>query len=95
MSRAVLSLGANLGDRAAALRAALTALQDDGLVARYSTAEFDDGLPGDEGTFLACSFWLAGAYAISVRKLKIKSQKACARAVAGEAFKRQTFRRPA
>ena len=34
MSRAVLSLGANLGDRAGALRAALTALRDDGLVAR-------------------------------------------------------------
>jgi 2-amino-4-hydroxy-6-hydroxymethyldihydropteridine diphosphokinase len=30
----VLSLGANLGDRAGALRAALTALGDDGLVAR-------------------------------------------------------------
>ena len=34
MTRAVLSLGANLGDRAAALRAALTALKDDGLIAR-------------------------------------------------------------
>jgi 2-amino-4-hydroxy-6-hydroxymethyldihydropteridine diphosphokinase len=34
MSRAVLSLGANLGDRAGAIRAAFAALQDDGLVAR-------------------------------------------------------------
>ena len=34
MSRAVLSLGANLGDRAAVLGAALTALAADGLVAR-------------------------------------------------------------
>ena len=33
MTRAVLSLGANLGDRAGALRAALTALEDDGPVA--------------------------------------------------------------
>jgi 2-amino-4-hydroxy-6-hydroxymethyldihydropteridine diphosphokinase len=32
VSRAVLSLGANLGDRAGALRAALTALEDDGLI---------------------------------------------------------------
>jgi 2-amino-4-hydroxy-6-hydroxymethyldihydropteridine diphosphokinase len=39
MSRAVLSLGANLGDRAAALRAALTALKDDGLVARSTLYE--------------------------------------------------------
>lgn len=34
MSRAVLSLGANLGDRAGALRTALAALAGDGLVAR-------------------------------------------------------------
>ncbi len=34
MSRAVLSLGANLGDRAGTLRAALTALTGHGLVAR-------------------------------------------------------------
>jgi 2-amino-4-hydroxy-6-hydroxymethyldihydropteridine diphosphokinase len=34
VSRAVLSLGANLGDRAGAIRAAITALKDDGLVAR-------------------------------------------------------------
>ena len=39
MSRAVLSLGANLGDRAGTLRAALTALADDGLVARSTLYE--------------------------------------------------------
>ncbi|WP_460064167.1 glycoside hydrolase family 15 protein [Streptomyces sp. YKOK-I1] len=33
-----------------------------GLVRRYSTdGTTVDGLPGDEGTFLACSFWLAHA----------------------------------
>ncbi len=30
----------------------------DGLVRRYDPDESDDGLPGDEGTFLMCSFWL-------------------------------------
>ncbi|MCF6744094.1 2-amino-4-hydroxy-6-hydroxymethyldihydropteridine diphosphokinase [Blastococcus sp. KM273128] len=37
MSRAVLSLGANLGDRAQALRAALTALKDEGVLVARST----------------------------------------------------------
>src|SRR3712207_3888726 len=37
MSRAVLSLGANLGDRAAALRPAITALKDDGVLVARST----------------------------------------------------------
>jgi len=35
----------------------------DGFVSRYSTAVTDDGLPGDEGQFLACSFWLVNALA--------------------------------
>ncbi len=35
----------------------------DGFVSRYSTAETNDGLPGDEGQFLACSFWLVNALA--------------------------------
>lgn len=39
----------------------------DGFVSRYSTAETDDGLPGDEGQFLACSFWLVGALAVNGR----------------------------
>ena len=34
----------------------------DGLVLRYRTEEENvDGLPGGEGTFLACSFWLANS----------------------------------
>ena len=39
----------------------------DGFVSRYSTAESDDGLPGDEGQFLACSFWLVSALALNGR----------------------------
>ena len=39
----------------------------DGFVSRYSTAETDDGLPGDEGQFLACSFWLVSALALNSR----------------------------
>jgi len=39
------------------------ALGRDGLVGRYSTDETDDGLPGGEGQFLACSFWLVNALA--------------------------------
>jgi GH15 family glucan-1,4-alpha-glucosidase len=33
-------------------------------VLRYRTDETDDGLPGKEGTFLICSFWLVSALAI-------------------------------
>ena len=39
----------------------------DGFVSRYSTAETDDGLAGDEGQFLACSFWLVSALAVNGR----------------------------
>ena len=39
----------------------------DGFVSRYSTAETDDGLSGDEGQFLACSFWMVSALASAGR----------------------------
>ncbi len=39
----------------------------DGLVRRYDTSRFDDGLPEGEGAFLACTFWLADAYVLSNR----------------------------
>ncbi len=34
----------------------------DGLVVRYNTDSAIDGLPGREGAFVACSFWLADNY---------------------------------
>jgi GH15 family glucan-1,4-alpha-glucosidase len=42
-------------------------LGKDGFVARYSTDLTDDGLPGGEGQFLACSFWLVSALALNAR----------------------------
>jgi len=33
-------------------------LMRDGLVRRYNTRTTDDGVSGDEGVFLACSFWM-------------------------------------
>ncbi|MGY1802764.1 2-amino-4-hydroxy-6-hydroxymethyldihydropteridine diphosphokinase [Blastococcus sp. SYSU D00922] len=52
MSRAVLSLGANLGDRAAALRSAITALKDDGLVARSTLYETPPWGPVEQPPYL-------------------------------------------
>ena len=39
-------------------------LLKDGLVLRYSTEHTQDGMEGDEGAFLVCSFWLADAYVL-------------------------------
>lgn len=36
-------------------------LDDQGLILRYITEETDDGLHGEEGTFLICSFWMVAA----------------------------------
>jgi GH15 family glucan-1,4-alpha-glucosidase len=47
------------------VRATVEAIADDltrhGLVLRYKVEETDDGLSGEEGTFLICSFWLVSA----------------------------------
>jgi GH15 family glucan-1,4-alpha-glucosidase len=47
------------------VRATVDAIAEDltqhGLVLRYKVEETDDGLSGEEGTFLICSFWLVSA----------------------------------
>jgi GH15 family glucan-1,4-alpha-glucosidase len=43
------------------VRAVAHELTDHGFVLRYRTGETDDGLHGEEGTFLICSFWLVSA----------------------------------
>jgi GH15 family glucan-1,4-alpha-glucosidase len=44
------------------VRAIEQELMPDGLVLRYLTEDSVDGLSGEEGAFLACSFWLANTY---------------------------------
>lgn len=52
------------------IRAVERDLLEDGFVRRYGTSSSGnvDGLPGREGAFLACSFWLVDAYAATGRR---------------------------
>jgi GH15 family glucan-1,4-alpha-glucosidase len=51
----------------ATVRAVEQDLLREGLVLRYRTDAGLDGLPGEEHPFLACSFWLVSAYAMTGR----------------------------
>ncbi|MDR8378292.1 glycoside hydrolase family 15 protein, partial [Acinetobacter baumannii] len=48
-------------------------LMKDGLVLRYETGTNVDGLPGHEGVFLACSFWLVDNYILQGNLKKAES----------------------
>jgi len=63
------------------VRATVEAIANDltehGLVLRYRVEETDDGLSGEEGTFLICSFWLVSA--LSEIGERVRARVLCAR----------------
>jgi GH15 family glucan-1,4-alpha-glucosidase len=54
------------------VRAVERELLHDGLVQRYRPRESLDGLPGSEGVFLPCSFWLADNYVLQEQSEKAR-----------------------
>ncbi|MDX6224447.1 MAG: hypothetical protein QOE64_823 [Frankiales bacterium] len=45
-----------------------TELASDGLIRRYPDPESNDGVRGDEGAFVACTYWLVDALALTGRR---------------------------
>ena len=66
------------------IRATVLAIADEltegGLVLRYHVDETDDGLPGEEGTFTICSFWLVSAL-VEIGELE-RARKLCEKLLA-------------
>ena len=67
------------------MRATIDAIEErltdeHGLVYRYRVEETDDGLAGEEGTFLLCTFWLAEALALAgeVERARVVFERAIA-----------------
>ena len=48
-------------------------LMSRGFLRRYHASESPDGLDGDDGVFLACSFWLVDAYVLSGQREKAEA----------------------
>jgi GH15 family glucan-1,4-alpha-glucosidase len=61
----------------ATVEAVASDLTEHGLVLRYKVEETDDGLSGEEGTFLICSFWLVSA--LSEIGERMRARKLCER----------------
>ena len=57
--------------RSERMRSTIAAIEKDlvrnGVVYRYRQDESDDGMPGDEGAFTTCAFWLAENYVLQDR----------------------------
>jgi len=64
----------------ATVRAVADGLTENGLVLRYRVEQTDDGLSGEEGTFLICSFWLVSA--LSEIGDKVRARELCERLLA-------------
>ena len=57
----------------ATVHAVAQKLDHKGLLLRYDTAEFGDGLPGDEMAFVITAFWLVQAY-VAIDELKLAEE---------------------
>ena len=70
-------------------------LTDNGFALRYRTEETDDGLSGEEGTFLICSFWPCPRSRLSVEQQRAHDlmERAAANRLASRSLRRGVRRR--